>query len=209
MTAALVHSFDGIASRIDASGARSVGFTSTLAGEGTSTIALGTALALAELRREKVLLVDANWLRPSLTSDAHQDSALGLADHLARRADLSRSIRSLGRSHLEFLPIGDRDAARPTLRSLAAFLTTDVARFPTVLIDLPPVLSGEMYVLPWATLLDHLFVVLRENATPLPLVRQALGKIGLGAPEIILNRSAAAAPELARSLIAAQTSSVR
>ena len=209
MTAALTHSFDGIASRIDASGARSVGFTSTLAGEGTSTIALGTALALAELRQEKVLLVDANWIRPSLTSDAHQDSALGLADHLARRTDLSKAIRSLGRSHLEFLPIGDRDAARPTLRGLATFLTTDVARFPTVLIDLPPVLTGEMYVLPWASLLDPLFVVLREAATPLPLVRQALGKIGLGTPEIILNRSAAAAPELTSSLIAAQTAGFR
>ena len=203
MSATLVHSFDGIASRIDATGARSVGFTSTLAGEGTSTIALGTALALAELRQEKVLLVDANWIHPSLTSDARRESAPGLADYLARKADLITAVRSAERSRLDFLPVGDRDAARPTLRGLASLLANDVTHFQTVLIDLPPVLTGEMYVLPWATLLDHLFVVLREAATPLPLVRQALGKIGLATPEIILNRTAAATPELATSLVAA------
>ena len=35
--------FDGLASRIDAAGYRTVGFTSALLGEGVSTIALGTA----------------------------------------------------------------------------------------------------------------------------------------------------------------------
>src|SRR5207237_252926 len=40
----LPRSFDGLASRVDATGFRSVAFTSALAGEGVSTIALGTAL---------------------------------------------------------------------------------------------------------------------------------------------------------------------
>jgi Mrp family chromosome partitioning ATPase len=204
MSAALVRSFDGIASRIDAAGARNVGFTSTLSGEGTSTIAIGTALALAEMRQDKVLLVDANWLRPTLTADAHQESAPGLADYMARRVELADAIRSAEGRGLDFLPVGDRGAARPTLRGLAALLTNDVACYQTVLIDLPPVLAGEAYVLPWATLLDHLFVVLREAATPLPLVRQALGKIGLATPQIVLNRTTAASAEIAPSLVAAR-----
>lgn len=204
MSAALVRIFDGIASRVDAAGARNVGFTSTLSGEGTSTIAIGTALALVEMRQDKVLLVDGNWLRPALTADARQESAPGLADYLARKVALADAVRSVDGSGLDFLPIGDRAAARPTLRGLAALLTNDVARYQSVLIDLPPVLAGEAYVLPWATLLDHLFVVLREAATPLPLVRQALGKIGIATPQIVLNRTTAASTEVAPSLAAAQ-----
>ena len=200
MNEALVRSFDGLASRIDASGARTVGFTGSLIGEGVSTIAIGTALALAALRPEKVLLVDANWIHPSLTADAGLESAPGLADHLAGKRDLASVIRPAALEHLAFVPLGSRAASRPTLRSLAAFLASDLGGFDTVLVDLPPVLAGEAYVLPWATLLDHMFVVVREAATPLPMVRLALEKIGLATPQIVLNRTARAV-ELPRALL--------
>ena len=56
-------------------------------------------------------------------------------------------------------------------------------------------------MLPWATLLDQLFVVLRESATPLPLVRQALKKIAIAAqPRIVLNRTAAPSPDIAATI---------
>lgn len=199
--------FVGLASRLDALGFRSAAFTSALLGEGVSTIALGTALALTQLRRGSVLLVDANWVHPSLTADAHLESAPGLADHLANTADLNAVIRPAAGPRPAFLPIGDRAAARPTLRALASFLATEVASFQTVLIDLPPVLAGEPYVLPWATLVDQLFVVLREAATPLPLIRQTLDKIGLATPpQIVLNRTAALSPESTASFLSARTS---
>lgn len=182
--------FDGLASRVDALGFRSVAFTSALLGEGVSTIALGTALSLAELRQEPVLLVDANWLQPSLSADARHESSPGLADHLAAKSELAAAIVRPPSAKLSFLPIGDRSAARPTLRGLAAFLAVEAAAFRTVVIDLPPVLAGESFVLPWAALVDQLFVVLREAATPLPLVRQALGRIGLStSTRIVLNRA--------------------
>jgi Mrp family chromosome partitioning ATPase len=199
--------FAGMASRLDALGFRSVAFTGALLGEGASTIALGTALALTALRRGSVLLVDANWLQPSLTADADLEAAPGLADHLAHQADLDAVIRPASGPRPAFLPIGDRTAARPTLRALAAFLATDLPAFQTVLIDLPPVLTGEPYVLPWATLVDQLFVVLREAATPLPLVRQALERIGLATPpQIVLNRTMAPTPEVTATLLSARTS---
>jgi succinoglycan biosynthesis transport protein ExoP len=185
---ALTRRFDALASRIDIAGLRSVGFTSALLGEGVSTIALGTALALAALRRPSVLLVDANWLEPSLTADARLDRAPGLADHLAGRADLAAVVRPASRG-VSFLPVGDRSAARPTLRELSTFLVTEVVGFNTVVVDLPPVLPGEALVLPWASLLDRLFVVLREAATPLGVARQALDRLTLAAaPDIVLNR---------------------
>jgi len=70
-----------------------------------------------------------------------------------------------------------------------------------VVVDLPPILAGEAFVLPWAGLLDQLFVVLREGATPLPVVRQALARLGPSAtPQIVLNRAAVAAADLAPAL---------
>ncbi|MGH2490348.1 MAG: hypothetical protein ACRDF9_02465, partial [Candidatus Limnocylindria bacterium] len=77
ITDQVTRTFDGLASRIDATGLRSVGFTSALLGEGVSTIALGTALALAAQRHDTLLLIDANWIQPSLSADADLESAPG------------------------------------------------------------------------------------------------------------------------------------
>jgi Mrp family chromosome partitioning ATPase len=199
---ALLRSFDGLASRIDATGARRVGFTSTLLGEGVSTIAVGTALALAAMRAERVLLIDANWLQPSLSADAGLERAPGLADHLAGHVRLVDVVRQSARDRLAFVPIGNRTVARPSLRSLAVLLASQVDDYQTVVIDLPPVLAGETYVVPWTSLLDRVFVVLREAATPLSHVRMALEKIDLGTPQIVLNRTAHAGAELPTRLLA-------
>jgi Mrp family chromosome partitioning ATPase len=185
---AALHTFDALASRIDVIGLRSVGFTSALLGEGVSTIALGTALSFAELRQRSVLLVDANWVQPSLTQDAHQERSAGLADYLAGTAQLVDVVRP-GSHGVAFMPIGERSKARPTLRELSMLLTRDAATYGAVIVDLPPVLAGEPFVLPWASLLDRLFVVIREAATPLALARQALDRLGLASPaDIVLNR---------------------
>jgi Mrp family chromosome partitioning ATPase len=201
----LTRAFDGLASRVDATGFRSVGFTSALQGEGVSTTALGTALSLAALRQEDVLLIDANWIEPSLTRDARAESAAGLADYLANKTDLASAIRPAARSRLSFMPVGDRASARPTLRSLSSLLAGDVGDR-TIVVDLPPILAGEPFVLPWAALLDQLFVVLRESATPLPVVRQALARIGLATtPQIVLNRTVAPSADIAAAFAAART----
>lgn len=201
-----MHAFDGIAGRVDALGLRTVGFTSAVFGEGVSTVALGTALALASLRQETVLLIDANWLQPSLTADAHLESAAGLADCLTRSAELDAVGRRRSGSPLVFLPVGDVTAARPTLRKLSSFLTNDIPVTVTVVVDLPPALAGEALVLPWAALLDQLFVVVREAATPFPLVRQALGTVGLAAaPQIVLNRAIGSSAAMPAAILAAST----
>jgi Mrp family chromosome partitioning ATPase len=201
----LPHPFDALASRIDVRGLRSVGFTSALLGEGVSTMALGTALSMASLRPGTVLLVDANWIEPGLTGEAGLQGAPGLADHLASKAELAAVIRPASRSGVAFLPIGDRGAARPTLRELSALLTNEVTGYSTVIVDLPPVLAGEPFVLPWASLLDRLFMVVREAATPLAIARQALERIGLAAPpDIVLNRSEAPAAAIAAKLLSAR-----
>jgi len=202
----VVHAFDGVAGRVDALGLRTIGFTSAVLAEGVSTVALGTALALASLRQESVLLIDANWLQPSLTADAHLESASGLADCLTRSASLDTVARRRPGSLLSFLPIGDIAAARPTLRTVSSFLADRVPASVTVVVDLPPALAGESLVLPWAALLDQVFVVVREAATPFPLVRQALGTVGLAAPpQIVLNRAMGSPAAMPIGMLAAKT----
>jgi polysaccharide biosynthesis transport protein len=199
-TDSLAQLFDGMASAIDATGVRTIAFTSTLLGEGVSTIAIGAALSLAALRQEAVLLVDANWIQPSLTIDAGLEAAPGLGDYLGRREPLEAVVRPAAPSRPTFLPIGDRTAARPTLSAISSLVTRDAASYRTVVVDLPPLLAGESFVLPWVSLLDQLFVVLRESATPLPAVRQALAKVvGTTTPQIVLNRGVATSPDIAAS----------
>jgi Mrp family chromosome partitioning ATPase len=179
--------FDALASRIDAAGFRTVGFTSSVFGEGVSTIALGTAISLAALRRDNVMLVDGNWIHPSLTEDAHLSAAPGLADYFAKEVDLDAVIRPLETPRLTFVPIGDRAVARPTRRALSTLLT-DGAAFGAVIVDLPPALAGESLVVPWASVLDQLFVVVREAATPFSLVQQAIKAVTVGTtPHVVMN----------------------
>jgi len=201
----ITRAFDGLASRIDSLGVRSVGFTSALLGEGVSTIALGTALGLSDLRKDAVLLVDANWQQPSLTSDAGLAGEPGLAELLAHQAQVETLIRTQA-SRIAFLPIGDRACGRPTLRALGSFLEREAGEFETVVVDLPPILAGEPFVLPWAALLEQICVVLREGATPLPVVREALSRLHVANPPyVILNRANASSIDVPARAVAALT----
>jgi MinD-like ATPase involved in chromosome partitioning or flagellar assembly len=205
LSAAATGVFDGLAARIDAAALRSIGFTSSVSGEGVTTIALGTAMSLAALRRDPVLLIDANWPEPSLTADAACEATAGLADYLAKHVDLDDVIQPTRHHGLAFLPVGDRMAARPTFRALSSFVEDDTHGFGTIVVDLPPLIGGDPFVLPWAGPLDQLFVILREAATPLALVRQALDRVGLATmARIVLNRVDAPSAVFAPTLVLAR-----
>ena len=67
-------------------------------------------------------------------------------------------------------------------------------------------LASEALVLPWAALLDQTFIVLREAATPVATVREAVAKLGFATTaHIVLNRGTLPSPDLAFSLLAART----
>ena len=70
-----------------------------------------------------------------------------------------------------------------------SILVDDASAFQTIIVDLPPILAAESFVLPWAGLLDDVVVVLREFATPVPVLRQALSRLGSPSPRVVLNRA--------------------
>src|SRR5206468_4309897 len=130
----MTRAFDGLASRLDALGARSVGFTSALLGEGVSTLALGTALSPADLLGAAGLLVDGNWLQPSLTEGAGLETAPGLADGVAGTTGLDAAIRRTAGAGVAFLPVGARTRIRPAVRVLGSFVATESGSFETVVV---------------------------------------------------------------------------
>ena len=183
--------FDSLATQIRAAELRSVGFAGAVFGDGASTLALGTSLSLAALGAGRVLLVDANSIRPSLTSDAGVASRPGLAEVLRGDADLGRVVVSTGRPHLAFLGAGAVHGERAPIGALTLFLEHAQSHFDTVVADLPPALASESVVMPWAASLQQLFVVVRSGVTPLAVVRRAVDEVALDRAQVILNRTSA------------------
>jgi len=179
--------FDSLATRVRFADLRTIGFTSAVFGDGTSTLALGTSLSLAELGAAPVLLVDANWLQPSLTSDAGAASGRGLAEVLRGDAELDDVVVLTGRPRLMFLAAGDTTEGRPPLWALPSLLERAASCFGSIVVDLPPALVGESMVLPWAASLQQLFIVVRSGVTPLSLARRAVDEISVERPQVILN----------------------
>jgi Mrp family chromosome partitioning ATPase len=186
--------FDALATRIRSAELRTIGFTSAVFGEGTSTLALGTSLSLASLGPTPVLLVDANWLEPSLSSDAGVASEPGLADVLRGQADLGDALVPTGRPRLAFLGAGDLSEGRPPLAELSSLLDQAVS-FGTIVVDLPPALAGMSVVMPWVGSLQQLFIVVRTGVTPLALVRRAVEEVAVARPQVVLNGMPAGAAQ--------------
>lgn len=120
--------------------------TSADRGEGASTVAAQFAAAVARAGR-RVLLVDADLRRPSLSQRLDLASAEGLADVLAGTADQTAVIQDLGHGGPAMLPAGravpgggaaGQLLAAPKMRALLDTLCT---AYDTVVIDAPPVLA--------------------------------------------------------------------
>jgi Mrp family chromosome partitioning ATPase len=185
--------FDGVAARVHASVTpmRTLAVTSTLRAEGTTTVALGMALSLAAYdSTTAVLLIDANWLHPSLTKQAGRSDAIGLAEVLRDGISLDRAVVRTARRGLSFLPAGQAGTESPPLGRLASVLEEAHQAFARVVIDLSPVMIAPSLVVPWANSVDQTYLVLRRAATPVALIRRAMAEVGAErAPQLILNRT--------------------
>jgi Mrp family chromosome partitioning ATPase len=184
--------FDGLAARAHAGNAqaRSFAITSTLHGEGSTTVALGMALSLAGYDQSAVLLVDANWLRPALSEEARRPEAAGLAEYLRGELTLSAAVFEAARPGLWLLPAGQLGTGLPPLGRLSTFLDEAAKRFGKIVVDLPPVLVAPGLVVPWTGVVDQSYLVMRHAVTPVHLIRRALVELGTDrAPQLVLNRT--------------------
>jgi exopolysaccharide/PEP-CTERM locus tyrosine autokinase len=142
--------------------------TSADSGAGKSLTAINLAIVLAQEYNHTVLLIDADFRRPSLHGYLGLQPALGLTDCLVDDIDVSRALIKAGTPRLSFLAAG-RTASNP-----AELLSSDKMRNLVheikgryrdryIIIDTSPVLAfAEAHAM--STYVDGILFVVKEGA---------------------------------------------
>lgn len=121
---------------------RSIMVTSSIPGEGKTTVAVNLALALAE-SGNSVILVEGDLRRPKVTRYLGMVAGSGLTNVLTRGASLGDVIQEVGTGNLRVLPSGPVPPNPSELLSsdaMATLLDELVSKHDIVVIDAPPVL---------------------------------------------------------------------
>ncbi len=156
--------------------------SSAVAGEGKTLTAMNTALALAENRDRRTLLLDADLRRPAVSRYLKPEPRLGLGDVIRGEAPLEHALLSLSDSPLVVLPAGEPDP-KPLellrLRRVRTLFEELRQRFDYVVVDTPPVVPfGDA-----AVVLEHgdaILLVVRARWTSRVLVQRAIGAVERG-----------------------------
>ena len=161
-----------------ASPLRCVGLVSATGGEGTSTIALGLAAALAQQGELRVLLVEARLQAPSLEGKLGLMKLPGLGDWLETGGERQLMVRRMVPWGFHLLGAGGAARASTLLGSETMRRFIEIAResFDFVLFDCPPFESGADSVV-LQGLLDGLLLVVRARHASRDTIRQALAGI--------------------------------
>jgi Mrp family chromosome partitioning ATPase len=182
---------------------RSLGFTSSIEGEGKSFLALITARILAHDSTNPVVLVDCNWEHSSLSESFDIPTTPGLAEWLRGDCD-EEDIRYQVDHNLTVIPAGNgsQDAVKLLKQAqlqglLKLFRRTDEL----FIVDLPPILTTGYGTLA-AGLLESIVVVARAQAVPDSMVAETCKQLkDLPIHGIILNQGASRVPHWIRQLL--------
>jgi capsular exopolysaccharide synthesis family protein len=151
--------------------------SSSVNGEGKSTIAANLAITLATREGERTLLIDGDILQAKLTRIFQATAHPGLVQWLATREPLSSFVRKLPEAPLFFLPVGQRDKDY-CLRAegiVEAIATVDDS-FDWIIVDAPP-LTFLADSSAWAQALERCLLVVRSGVTPKKMLQKALDSL--------------------------------
>jgi capsular exopolysaccharide synthesis family protein len=121
---------------------RSIVISSSIPGEGKSTIAINLAVSLADTGT-RVILVDADLRRPSIAEYLGIEGGVGLTTVLIGRAAVEDVVQPLGTTSLDLLPAGQIPPNPSELlgsMAMADLLERLSASYDMVLLDSPPLL---------------------------------------------------------------------
>lgn len=149
--------------------------TSAVPGEGKTTTAVNLALAYAENRRYRTLLVDADLRRPSVARYITPAPVDGLSELLAGESSLERVLIEMTGSGLWVLPAGaPRETPLEFLQSdaLGSLIAALRSRFDRIVIDTPPTVPfTDAAIL--AAQADGTLLVVRARTATRPLISRA------------------------------------
>ena len=181
---------------------RSLGFTSSVASEGKSFLALVTAGVLADESGDPVVLLDCNWDNPSLHHFFCLPEGPGLAEWL-RGECKEMDVRYQIGQNLSVIPAGDggQDAVRLLQRiykkGLLSLLSNGNER---VVADLPAITTTSYGRLA-ASIVEALMVVVCAGVTTEDLLADTLAQLAtLPVQGVILNRIETSVPRWLRRM---------
>ena len=123
---------------------RSILFTSTTSGEGTTTIATNFARFLALQGTDRVLLCEMNARKPSFSTVFSVNGA-GVTDYFTSHRDLSSMIRTPQDDQMDVLHVGSQDADIIQVRLkqvMPRMLEEAFQVYDTIILDAPPVIAS-------------------------------------------------------------------
>jgi tyrosine-protein kinase len=121
---------------------KSIVISSSIPGEGKSTIAINLAVSLAD-SGSRVILVDADLRRPSIAEYLGIEGGVGLTTVLIGRAEVEDVVQPLGKTSLDLLPAGQIPPNPSELLgsvAMADLLEQLSGSYDMVLLDSPPLL---------------------------------------------------------------------
>jgi capsular exopolysaccharide synthesis family protein len=149
--------------------------TSAIPGEGKTTTATNLALAYAEDRKHRTLLVGADLRGPAVSRYLSPGPALGLSELLAGKAHLDQSLIEMSDSRLWVLPEGAPGATPLGIvhsEHLGNLIEALRRRFDRIVIDTPPTVPfTDAAIL--ARHADAALLVVRARSTTKTLIRRA------------------------------------
>ena len=175
----------------DKKGQRILAVTSSLVGEGKTTMAVGLAVALARDYMVETILIDGDMRNPSVSARLGHHDDKGLVNVLAGECDLDSALFQHAHRNLRVLCAGKSDTDRlslPAMRGEVQKLLDGLRhRDIMVILDGPPILPMADMSL-YSEIVDGILLVVRAGQTPQRVVIEALDFLAEGRIEgVVLN----------------------
>ncbi len=141
--------------------------TSTIPQEGKSTISANLACALAQASDEKVLLIEGDLRRPSLSRMFGIGSAPGISEYIREEGSQLNDVYRLEDAGVWILPAGESPSNPLELlqsQRLQVLMEQLTAYFDWIIIDSPPVLPLADTSI-WMRMADGVLLVTRQGTT--------------------------------------------
>jgi Mrp family chromosome partitioning ATPase len=187
-----------------AAGSRILGITSASYGEGKTSVAIGTATAMAVDTNKPTLLMECDFAEPTLYRFLGIDRGRGLSEWLDSGTRL-RIVRGAALvPNLFVIPAGG--AQSEPARFLFDLVDREVLlglrdTFANIVIDLPPALTISYGSLAYA-LADHILIVVRSGVTVTDDLQRMVSQIGRDRVSgIVINGTDSKTPAWLRALL--------